>query len=269
MADQTVVVTGAGSGIGLRLAELLGARGASIIALDLAFSDAARETLRRAVGGDDARICFHQVDVRDGAGVKQALLEGVRALRAPSLVVNCAGVQDAREFTQIDEASFRRVIDVNLIGSRNVAAAAVEVLVPGGHLVLTASLAGMVTNYGYASYCASKFGVIALAEVLRMELKPRGFTVSVIAPPEVDTPMVTSERRTAPRATLKLKDMAGSLPLAQAADAMLAGIDRGDFLIIPSARARGTALLVRVMPRHARHAVEDFVVARASSDRAR
>ena len=132
----------------------------------------------------------------------------------------------------------------------------------GGRLVLTASLAGLVTNYGYSSYSASKFGVIALADVLRMELRPRGIAVSVVAPPEVETPMVLEERRSAPGATTRLKLLAGSLPLDPAAKAILAGIDRGEFLIIPSRRAKMAALLPRVLPRPLLHAIVDQVIRR-------
>src|SRR6202167_4106046 len=145
---MAVVITGAGSGIGLRLAVLLGARGEAIVALDLAFPPVAREALLAAVGGAEERLATFEVDVRDGERVRAALIEGAAALGPPSLVLNCAGILDAREFTEISEADFRRVIDTNLIGSRNVAAVAIEVLGAGGRLVLTASLAGLVTNYG-------------------------------------------------------------------------------------------------------------------------
>jgi 3-dehydrosphinganine reductase len=257
-----VVITGAGSGIGLRLAELLATRGEAIVALDLAFPRIAREALLAAVGGAEERLVTFEVDVRNGERVRAAIVEGVATLGTPSLVLNCAGILDAREFTEISEADFRRVIDTNLIGSRNVAAAAVEVLGPGGRLVLTASLAGLVTNYGYSSYSASKFGVIALADVLRMELRPRGIAVSVITPPEVETPMLVEERRSAPAATTRMKQLAGSLPLDPAAEAILAGIDRGEFLIIPSRRAKMTALLPRVLPRRLTHAIVDLVIRR-------
>ena len=259
---MAVVIAGAGSGIGLRLAELLGARGEAIVALDLAFPRVAHEALLAAVGGAKERLAMFEVDIRDGERVRTALTEGVAALGPASLVVNCAGILDAREFTEISEADFRRVIDTNLIGSRNVAAAAVELLGPGGRLVLTASLAGLVTNYGYSSYSASKFGVIALADVLRMELRPRGIAVSVVAPPEVETPMVVEERRSAPGATTRMKLLAGSLSLDPAAEAILAGIDRGEFLIIPSRRAKIVALLSRVLPRPLLHAIVDQVIRR-------
>jgi 3-dehydrosphinganine reductase len=258
----TVVVTGAGSGIGLRLAELLGMRGESLIALDMSFSDPVRSRLDTAVPGGGERFRAIEVDVREGDAVRAAFGQAVAAIGPPSLVINCAGVLDPRPFGEISEADWRRVIDINLIGSRNVAAAALEVLPEGGRLVLMASLAGLLANYGYSSYCASKFGVVALAEVLRLEYKPRGIEVSVICPPEIETPMVWEERRIVSRPSARLKRLAGTLELEPAADMILEGIDRGEFMIIPGRRGQVLAL-TRLLPRGLNHVVSDLIVKRA------
>jgi NAD(P)-dependent dehydrogenase (short-subunit alcohol dehydrogenase family) len=246
----TVLITGGGSGIGLRLAELLAARGERIAAIDLRFSD---EALRRL--GDATTI---EVDVRDGDAVAAA----VERCGPPRLVINSAGIQMAKDFDALSEEEFRRVVDVNLVGSRNVAAATFPHLAGGGHLVLIASLAGLVPNYGYAAYCASKYGVVGLAEVLRLEGKPRGIRVSCVCPPEVETPMVVKERLTQPAPSKALKAFAGSMALDPAAAAILKGIDRGDFLIRPG-RARRTHLLGRLLPGRTAHAISDRIVARA------
>lgn len=256
---MTAVITGAGSGIGLRLAELLARRGERVVALDLSFSDAALARLDAAVEGADGRFEAVEVDVCDGDAVSAAIGRGVAFMGTPSLVVNCAGVVDARPFEAIDEGDWRRVIDVNLIGSRNVAAAAMRVLPAGGRLVLVSSLAGLLPNYGYSSYAASKFGVIGLAEVLRLECRERGVNISVVCPPEVETPMVWAERRHAPAPTTRLKSLAGTLELEPAADMILAGIDGGRFMIIPGRRAQLVAL-ARLLPRRLSHLVSDLVV---------
>lgn len=258
--DAPVLVTGAGSGLGLRLAELLGSRGHAVIALDLQFGDEARQRLTAATVG---QVRFEGVDVRDGAAVVEAVARGVQALGAPSLAINCAGVQDAARFEDLSEESFRRVIDVNLIGSRNVAAAVLPHLTRGGHLVLIASMAGLVANYGYAAYGASKYGVVGLGQVLRIEQRPRGVTVSVVCPPEVETPMVDEERRTMLPATKALKDMAGTLELEPAVREILRGIDRRRAMIVPGGAAKRTLLLTRFLPRWVINAVTDRIVRKA------
>ena len=233
---RTTLITGGASGIGRRLAELLEERGEQVVVLD------------RALG----------TDVRDAAAVKAA----VDAAR-PRLVVNSAGIQLARPFTELTEDEYRRVVEVNLLGSRNVAAAAWPHLRDGGHLVLVASLAGLTPLYGYAAYSASKYGVVGLAEVLRLEGRPEGIRVSCVCPPEVETPMVEEERRTMSPATQALKGFAGTLGVDAAARQILAGIDRGAFMIVPGRRGRATRLLTRYAPQRIAHAVADRAVAKA------
>ncbi|MFT4048212.1 MAG: SDR family NAD(P)-dependent oxidoreductase [Solirubrobacterales bacterium] len=253
---MTALVTGAGSGIGRRLAQLLLARGDSVIALDVAFSDEVRAEL------DGAHL--ETVDVRDGDAVAAAVEAGVTALGSPRLAINCAGVVLAAPFDETSEEQYRRVVDINLYGSRNVAAATLPHLKNGGHLVLFASLAGFVANYGYSAYCASKFAVVGLAEVLRLEQKPNGVNVSVVAPPEVVTPMVEEERRSGSSVTGKMKQFAGSMELEPAAQAILAGIDSGKFMIVPSAKAKQTLALQRFAPRKLTQVVSDALLRRAN-----
>ena len=257
--DGSVVVTGAGSGLGLRLAEMLGRRGHHLNALDLTLSADARDTLTRATSG---HVNFEEVDVRDTAALTHAFARAVENQGTPGLVINCAGVQHAEPFLVQSEEAFTRVVEINLLGSRNVAAAALEHLRPGGHLVLVASMAGLVANYAYAAYCASKFGVVGLAQVLRLEQHARGIDVSVVCPPEVETPMVDDERKTMLAPTRALKEMAGTLELEPAVQAILRGIDARKFMIIPGRRARFTYLLTRALPGRVTRFVTDRVVAR-------
>lgn len=257
---MTLLITGAGSGLGLRLAELYAQRGHAVIALDLRFDDDARARLEGATAG---RLHTEEIDVRDGSSVESAVVRGVEALGAPGLAINCAGVQDAALFEDLSEDAFRRVIDINLIGSRNVAAAVLPRLAPHGHLVLIASMAGLVANYGYAAYGASKYGVVGLGQVLRIEQRPRRIDVSVVCPPEVETPMVDHERRTMLPATKALKEMAGTLELEPAVREIMRGVDRRRPVIVPGTAARRTLLLTRFLPRRVINTVTDRIVRRA------
>jgi NAD(P)-dependent dehydrogenase (short-subunit alcohol dehydrogenase family) len=209
-------------------------------------------------------VHIEEVDVRDGDAVKAAVEAGVAAIGAPRLVINSAGVVIAVPFEETDEAAFRRVVDINLYGSRNVAAATIPHLKNGGHLVLIASLAGFIANYGYAAYCASKFGVVGLAEVLRLEQKPNGVEVSVVAPPEIVTPMVEEERRSGSKLTGEMKQFAGSIELEPGAAAILKGIDSGGFMIIPTFQARATKALNRFAPQAVTHGISDRLLTKAT-----
>ena len=120
----------------------------------------------------------------------------------------------------------------------------------GGHLALVASIAGVVSNYGYAAYSSSKFGVVGLASALRIECRTQGIGVSVICPPEVETPMVEEERRTAPAVTMQTKQFAGTVSLDDLCTQVVHGLEQGRFMIVPGSwRARFTVFLGRTFPR--------------------
>jgi 3-dehydrosphinganine reductase len=246
MHCRTAFVTGGGSGIGLALAETLARRGACIAAFDLKFSDEARARLRRVCPA----ALFFEVDVRDAEGVEAAVRKAVDQTGPPDVAINSAGVQVARPFLEISSERYDFVVDVNLKGSRNFAAAVLRHMPSGGHLALVASIAGIVSNYGYAAYSSSKFGVVGLATALRIECKTRGIAVSVICPPEVETPMVEEERRTAPAITMQTKQFAGTVTLDDLCAQVMHGLERGRFLIVPGSwRARLTVFLGRTFPR--------------------
>lgn len=246
MQCKTAFVTGAGSGIGLALAETFARRGARVAAFDLRFSDEARARLRQAC----PEAQFFEVDVRHAAGVAASVSQAVAQLGAPDVALNAAGVQVARSFLDLTSESYDAVIDINLKGSRNFAAAVLPHMRSGAHLALVASLAGIVGNYGYAAYCSSKFGVVGLASVLRIESKPQGIVVSVICPPEVPTPMVDEERRTAPAVTMQTKQFAGTVSLPDLCRQVMHGLERDRFMIIPGSwRAGFTARMARFSPR--------------------
>jgi short-subunit dehydrogenase len=88
----------------------------------------------------------------------------------------------------------------------------------------------------------------------------------VICPPEVDTPMVTEERRTMHPASKALKELAGTLSVETAAREILAGLARGEFLVIPGGRAKLTQALDRFFPRALSHRITDLVVSSALRD---
>jgi NAD(P)-dependent dehydrogenase (short-subunit alcohol dehydrogenase family) len=240
----TAFITGGGSGIGLRLAEMLAQRKVRLAIFDLRISDEVRARL----GAQAPKCTFHPVDVRDAAGLEAAARAAVAEAGAPQLAVNCAGVQRTGHFEKIDAETFNFVVDINLKGTRNFAAAVLPHMTSGGRLVLVSSLAGIVGNYGYTPYNASKFGVVGLASALRIEYRPKGISVSVVCPPEIETPMVVAERAHALPVTMATKRFAGSVGLDDACRDILSGAERGDWMIITGGKAKLTRHLARLFP---------------------
>jgi 3-dehydrosphinganine reductase len=218
--------------------------------------------LAHAATQQGRRIQTQTVDVRDPDRLTEVIAAAVQLLGAPDLAINSAGIQLAKPFEELSAEEFRRVIEVNLLGSRNFAAAVLPHMQAGGRLALVSSLAGLVPNYAYAAYSASKYAVVGLAEVLRLEYRPRGIDVSVICPPEVETNLVVEERRTQHPASATLKRTAGTLDVDTACREIFAGLRTGGFMVIPSRRARAVAWMGKYIPRALAHAGSDLTVRR-------
>jgi 3-dehydrosphinganine reductase len=261
---RTVFISGGGSGIGASLARHYAGRGHAVAVFDLAISKSIRRELTGTAGSP--ACCFHEVDIRDSAGLAEAVGSAVAAVGAPRLAVNCAGVQDAGCFLDLSEERFSRVVDINLKGSRNFAAAVLPHMGRGGKLAFVASLAGVVPSYAYTAYSASKFGVVGMAGALRLECLPLGIDVAVVCPPEVDTPMVDEELKTMDPITRELKQAAGTLDLASACREIIAGLEGDDFLIVPGARARMIERLTRWLPGLVRRKSDRVVMKMSAGD---
>lgn len=260
---KSVWITGGASGIGLEIGKRFAAAGAHITVFDLRLRDEAMLDLDKARRFSAVPVRSYVLDVADGEQVKRLFNLAARETGKPDLVFNSAGLVGAVEFDRLSYDEWDRVIRVNLYGSRNVASAALPLLEPGARLALMASLSGITGGYGYAAFAASKFGVVGLAEVLRVEWKPKGIAVSVICPSEVDTPAAREERKVRPVATTDMKLFAGTLTVDEAADAIVSGLERERYMIVPGAKGKLTYWLTRLLPAFITHRVADAIVRRA------
>jgi short-subunit dehydrogenase len=109
-------------------------------------------------------------------------------------------------------------------------------------------MAGLVGMCGYTAYGTSKFALVGLAECLRGELKQKGIHLTVVCPPEIDTPMLLDEMKTMPFESRILKNMAGQLKLEPVITYMLRAIARKKFMVVPGLRAKWLWLTQRFTP---------------------
>ena len=195
IAGHAAIVSGGASGLGRATVEALAAAGAKVTILDInerAASAAAEETGGFAIG----------CDVTDAAAVETAFAAGCQRNGPARIAVNCAGVGTPGRIIGRDGPlsldAFRRVIEVNLIGSFNllrVAAAEMSTLDPladgeRGIIVSTASVAAYEGQIGQAAYSASKGGIVSMTLPAARELARYGVRVAAIAPGVFETPMV-------------------------------------------------------------------------------
>lgn len=257
---STVLITGAASGIGRALAHQYAPHTRRLLLIDLNEPSATAVEL----ASSPAHITTGAADVRDESQLHAtvtALADG-----APiDLVIHCAGVLPPIDpIESVQPEDFRRTIDINLTGSFNLVQAALPHLAEGSALALVASLGGLVAGYHYTGYSSSKFGVVGLAETIRMELRQRGISTHVICPGEVTTPMVDEEIAAGDSVQRAVKLLSGKpITPERAARGIAKGIDRGQFLVIPTLQARILSWTVRFTPVRVRHAIADASIRRA------
>lgn len=185
-------VTGAGSGIGQRIALGLAEAGASVACFDLESSKGLEKT------AEQIRALGHQAlivrgDVTRAGDLRQAIDAVEKQLGPVSVAVNCAGIANAAPAEEMPLEQWQRVLDINLSGVFLSCQAEAGVMLPRkqGSIVNIASMSGIIVNRGLmqAHYNASKAGVIHLSKSLAMEWCDRGVRVNSISPGYTATPM--------------------------------------------------------------------------------
>jgi NAD(P)-dependent dehydrogenase (short-subunit alcohol dehydrogenase family) len=187
---SVAVITGGASGIGQALGEALARCGATVVLADLQEERARAIAAAIQAGGGKASASF--VDVTDFPALKRLIEDTVATHGRLDYLFNNAGIGIAGEVVHYQIEDWHRVLDVNLRGVANGVQAAYPVLVRQGHghIVNTASMAGLVPFPWTVNYSAAKHGVVALSLALRIEAAAAGVRVSVLCPGVVRTPIL-------------------------------------------------------------------------------
>ena len=209
-----------------------------------------------------AHLC---VDVADRTAVASTIERALTEFGAPDVLIHSAGIGSACEFSEMEFEEFDRVMRVNLYGSRHMVEAILPTMLRKGRgkIVLVGSMGGYVPVYGYTAYGTSKFAVVGFAQCLRCELRPLGVDVACFCPGEVETPGLADERLIVHPAARALKSIGGTIGADAAARALIRGIERDRFLIVPSLRVRIVHWLFRLTPLPLWNALTDAIVVHA------
>lgn len=234
---QHVLVTGASSGVGLATAELAAARGAhvTLIARDASRLDAARDRVAAAAPSGDQRVVALAADVAKRDELMSAIAAAERELGGVEVLFACAGYCTPMRFVELPLDEFEGHVNTNLLGVIHAARAVAPGMIERGHghIAVVSSMGGLVGVYGYSAYSAAKFGVTGFAEVLRCEMKPHGIGVTLLVPPNVDTPGYARELTIEPPETKAINGIAKTWSPQAVARLFVQGVERNRFLVLP------------------------------------
>jgi len=257
-ADKVAIITGGASGIGRALGAALVQRGTRVVLADV--NGEAAQAAASALGPSGAATSA-TLDVTDAASVERVVSEVVGTHGRLDYLFNNAGIAimgDARHMTLTD---WNRIVDVNLRGVIHGISAAYPIMIRQGfgHLVNTASLAGLTPTPGATGYAATKHALVGLSLSLRGEAAAYGVRVSVVCPGFIDTPIKDATRwlNTDRDAVLRSIPFRLYPPDACARD-ILRGVARNHAIIVVTTPAKIAWLLYRLAPRLMLRWVQSF-----------
>jgi NAD(P)-dependent dehydrogenase (short-subunit alcohol dehydrogenase family) len=190
--DATAIITGGASGIGRALAEALAARGCEVVLADLQLE--AAEELASKIRKSGGKAQAAQLDVTDYLATERLVQETVSRTGRLDYMFNNAGISHGMgagaEHYEIED--WRHVVEVNLLGVVNGVQAVYKLMIKQGfgHIVNTASVAGLMPSPGTTSYVTTKHAIVGLSNNLRAEAAQLGVRVSVLCPGVIRTPLI-------------------------------------------------------------------------------
>jgi 3-dehydrosphinganine reductase len=236
--NRHAIITGGSSGIGRATACLLTRRGAhvSIIARRQELLDETLVELEALRENPTQRLRAYSADVTNWEQTQQAIATLTADGHPPDILINAAGFAHPGYFEELPLDIFRYSMDEDFFGTLYPLKAALPTMMErrSGHIVNFSSAAGFLGVFGYTAYGAAKFAVRGFSDVLRQEMKPYGIHVSVIFPPDTDTPQLHYENQFKPLETRRIAGATKALTADQVAQALVRGIERRQVYILPS-----------------------------------
>jgi 3-dehydrosphinganine reductase len=235
--NSLALVTGGSSGIGLATARGLAHRGCHvwILARNPARLDAALALLEQERLSPPQRFGVLQADVSDEKQVFSAIETLRREIGTPHLLVNSAGETYPGYVEKMGLDIYRQLMQINYFGSVYTTQAVLPPMLQrgSGHVVFVSSMGGLISIFGYSAYCPTKYALHGFADALRQEMKPHGIRVSIVCPPDTDTPQLAFETPLKPKETRALASNGGLARPEDVAEQIINGVSRGRYLIIP------------------------------------
>jgi len=249
LAGKVAIITGSAGGIGKALAQELAERGCYLVLADI--NEELLEKTASEVRAADAKVEAKRVDVRDPGQVEGLVQGAFRELGRIDYLFNNAGINVLAELLDTSLEDWNQLIDVNLRGVVHGVHAAYPLMCEQGfgHIINTASVAGVAPTPAEGAYAATKHAVVGLSTALRIEAAAFGVKVSVVCPGAVDTPILyTSKHVKFDADAIAELSPEKPMPPRRVAQLILRGVERDRFFIVISKTANAFWRVYRFAP---------------------
>ena len=187
------------------------------------------------------------------------------------ILITSAGIAHPGGLSELDIEIIKKTIDIDLLGTIYACRAVLPGMLKNGnaHIALISSMAGLLGVFGYSAYGAAKYGVRGFGEVLRQELKPHGIAVTILFPPDTDTPQLAYENQFKPEETRAISGTIKPVPAQYVARCLIKGIQKNRFLVVPTIMGKITHFVSKyftpVLRMYLNHVVKKVVKKRTLS----
>lgn len=227
----TYLITGASRGIGRSIALQLAALGTELILV--ARDKKALVETERAIKTAHPRsnVTVYSCDLADRKAIEQTTRDIRKRFKTLAGIINNAGYARPGYFGELPVEEFEKAIRTDYLGAVFITHALHDLVSEGGLITVTSSVVGYMGVFGYTSYAGPKFALVGFAETLRQELLARKIQVSVLCPPDTETPGYAEENKTKPYETQALSESAKLMPPDAVAEKFIRGVKKGKFII--------------------------------------
>jgi 3-dehydrosphinganine reductase len=249
---KCAMITGGSSGIGKEIAKIFARRGANIflIARREEVLKTALEEVKHEATGSSQKFGYFSADVSELDAVEKAVAAAKDECGPAAVLINSAGIVNPGYVEELPISGMGAEVNVNYFGTVYMIKQVLDGMMGRreGWILNVSSLGGLKGIFGYTGYSGSKFAIVGFSEALRAEMRPYRVSVSVLCPPDVDTPIFEEENKVKPLETKKISEGGQVMQPQDVARAAVDGLKKGTFLIIPNFPGKMFYYANRFMP---------------------